>query len=55
MHSNWSYCLQEFFNSGTLAVKSYHQDFITFAENPEDVNLEDVSSTQQYEGKPYEF
>ena len=68
MHSNWSHCLQEVFNSGKLAEKSYHQNsknccfslenyqknhtimnFKNFAEKPEDVTLEDVSSTQQYE------
>ena len=26
MHSNWSHCLQEVFNSGKLAEKSYHQN-----------------------------
>ena len=52
MHSNWSHCLQEVFNSGKLAEKSYHQHFKNFAEKLEDVNLEDVSSTQQYEENP---
>ena len=52
MHSNWSYCLQEVFNSGKLAEKSYHQHFKNFAEKLEDVTLEDVSSTQQYEETP---
>ena len=52
MHSNWSYCLQEVFNSGKLAVKSYHQNSKNFAEKLEDVTLEDVSSTQQYEENP---
>ena len=67
MNNNWSHCLQEFFNSGKLAEKSYHQNskivvslwkisrkiipsgFQNFAEKPEDVTLEDVSATQQYE------
>ena len=26
MHSNWYHCLQEVFNSGKLAEKSYHQN-----------------------------
>ena len=26
MHSNWSHCLQEVFNSGKLAEKLYHQN-----------------------------
>ena len=54
MHSNWSHCLQEVFNSGKLAEKSYHQnsenyqknhnqDLKTVAEKPEEVTLEDVS------------
>ena len=52
MHSNWSHCLQEVFNSGKLAEKSYHQNSKNFAEKLEDVTLEDVSSTQQYEENP---
>ena len=52
MHSNWSHCLQEVFNSGKLAEMSYHQHFKNFAEKLEDVTLEDVSSTQQYEETP---
>ena len=52
MHSNWSHCLQEVFNSGKLAEKSYHQNSKNFAEKLVDVTLEDVSSTQQYEENP---
>ena len=44
--------MQEFFNSGKLAEKSYHQNSKIFAEKLEDVTLEDVSSTQQYEENP---
>ena len=48
MNNNWSHCLQEFFNYGKLAEKSYHQDFKTFHTE----KLEHVSSTQQYEENP---
>ena len=41
--------MQEFFNSGKLAEKIIPSGFQNFAEKPEDVTLEDVSSTQQYE------
>ena len=54
MHSNWSHCLQEVFNSGKLAEKSYHQNSKNFAEKLEDVTLEDVSSTNNRR-KPYDF
>ena len=47
MHSNWSHCLQEVFNSGKLAEKSYHQNSKNFAEKLEDVTLEDVSSYEE--------
>ena len=30
MHSNWSHCLQEVFNSGKLAEKSYYQNSKNF-------------------------
>ena len=55
INNNCSHYLQDFFNSGKLAEKSYHQNSKNFAEKLEDVTLEDVSSRQQYEENPYDF
>ena len=49
MNNNCSHYFQDFFNSGKLAEKSYHQNSKNFAEKLEDVTFEDVSSKQQYE------